>query len=398
MGLINLNALPKTACSPKELLLLSTLEHVEKGLTKTWNQSSEILNLIQRFANVDPWRGPIDGAYFQVRTTRSTVITSVHCKDPFPIPERRKGQRIGYSPKLYVDGIDSCLLDELGNRDPGKLFDDLKEEMDAFKEDSMAGLNWAAIYGDGKDTPKHMDTATVQAENPFNGPGLDSTFIRGTGYGLLSILGDDTLRPEYLTLSGADDGCEFWRAGIYDADELSQLDPDDAAYWDGHLDFTVVSRFLNLRRTQGSKYIAITDPETYLKIRLSALRRSQDPRIWNPFRNGTFQGFPQFEAIEYDGVTYVQDMYWPANSIGIFDFNEIWFRPVPELWMKNTGWQAGFNTPLQKYLWEMWAFALYTKRRNAHILICNPIIDDFCQCVNVQNADAIGAAIAEALA
>lgn len=396
---VTLNALPVTACSKTELLALATLQNIEKGLVKTWHHESDVLGLLQKYAHVENWVGPIEGAFFQVRTSRTTSMTSVNCKDPFPVPERRDGTRIGYSPKLYVDGFDSCVLDELNNRGPQALFNNLTEEMDAFKEDAMAALNFAIVYGDGKDTPKHMDTREIVEQNSFNGPELLTTFMRGTGYGLLSILGDDTLRPEYLTLSGADDGCEFWRAGVYDADELSQLDPDDPAYWDGHLDFAKLVEWTHLRKTPKSKYVAITDQITFLKIKLSVIRRLGAPLDGSPspISGGNYDPFPDVTQISFGGITFVEDLMWPANSIGIFDFNEIYFKPVPELWMKNTGWQAAFNNPMTKYLWEMWMFSLYTKRRNAHLLVCNPIIDDFCACVSIKNVDALGTAIAGAI-
>lgn len=388
----NLNALPATACTQTELLALSTLQNIEKGLSKTWTTQTEILSLLQQYAHVESWVGPIEGAYFTLRNSRSTVMTSVGCKDPFPIPEKRTGQRVGYSPKLYVDGIDSCVLDELQNRGPGALFNNLKEEMDAFKEDSMMALSYAILYGDGQDTPKHMDTADVMFQNSFNGPNLATTFARGTGYGLLSILGDETLRPQYLTLSGADDECEFWRAGIYDADVLSELDPDDPDYWDGNLNFENLIAWTHLRRTPNSKYVAITDQKTFLEIKLSVMRRLGGalPGSPSPLSGTTFDPFPNVQTFSFGGITFVEDVLWPANSIGVFDFNEIYLKTVPEFWFKNTGWQAAFNNPLQKYLWEMWMFSVYTKRRNAHLLICNPKIVDYCMPVSVCNAAEIG--------
>ena len=389
-----LNALPVTQCSATELLVLSTLQNIEKGLVKTWNQESAIFDLLNRYAHVDPWTGPISGAYFTLRNSRTTVMTTVGCKDPFPIPEKRNGERVGYSPKLYVDGIDSCVLDELDNRGPGALFDNLKEEMDAFKEDSLLALQFAMVYGDGRDAPKHMDTADVTFANSFNGPSLATTFARGTGYGLLSILGDETLRPEYLTLSGADDDCEFWRAGIYDADVLSQLDPDDPDYWDGNLNFENIIKWTHLRRTPNSKYVAICDQKTYLEILLSVQRRRGGMDTNPGILGANYDPYASLETISFGGVTFVEDTLWPENSIGVFDFNEIHLKYVPEFWMKNTGWQAAFNSPLQKYLWEMWMFSLYTKRRNAHLLICNPTIVDYCEPVSICNVDALGAAIA----
>lgn len=389
---VTLNALPVTACTNTELLTLATLQNIEQGLQVTWSQSSDLLTLLQKYGHVENWTGPISGAYFTLRKTRTTVMTSVACKDPFPLPDRRSGQRVGYSPKLYVDGIDSCVLDELDNRGPGALFNDLKEEMDAFKEDSMMALQYAIVYGDGKDAPKHMDTADVTFANSFNGPSLVTTFARGTGYGLLSILGDDTLRPEYLTLSGADADCEFWRAGIYDATVLSLLDPDDPDYWDGHLTFSNLIRWLHLRKTPNSKYVAICDQETFLKIKLSVYKRL-DVTNQNPVSGGTYDPYSDVTTIAYDGVIFVEDQLWPANSIGVFDFNEIYFKPVPEFWMTNTGWQQPFNNPLNKYLWEMWMFSIHTKKRNAHILICNPVIDDYCEPVSICNVAELGAAI-----
>lgn len=399
MSHVTLNALPVTACTKTELLVLATLQNIEKGLTTTWNQESDVLSLLQQYGHVENWVGPIEGAYFQVRTSRSTVMTTVGCKDPFPIPERRDGTRIGYSPKLYVDGIDSCVLDELNNRGPQALFNDLQEEMDAFRDDSMMALNYAIVYADGKDAPKHLDSADVVFQNSFNGPNIETTFARGTGYGLLSILGDDTLRPQYLTLSGADDGCEFWRAGIYDADELSALDPDDPNYWDGHLAFDKLIEWTHLRKTPKSKYVAICDQMTFLKIKLSVIRRLGAPIAQNgsPLSGGTFDPFPDISTIAFGGIVFVEDLMWPANSIGVFDFNEIYFKPVPEFWMKNTGWQTAFNNPLNKYLWEMWMFSIYTKRRNAHLLVCNMVIDDFCACVTVANAAEIGTAVGAAI-
>lgn len=392
MALTTLNALPATACTDTELLTLATLQNIEKGLTKTWSTESAIFDLLNKYAHVDPWVGPISGGYFTLRKTRSTVMTSVACKDPFPLPERRAGQRVGFSPKLYVDGIDSCVLDELDNRGPGMIFNDLQEEMSAFKEDSLTMLQAVMVLGDGGDAPKHIDTADVTPANSFNGPSIASTMQRGTGYGLLSILGDDTIRPQYLTLSGADEDCEFWRAGIYDADVLSLLDPGDPDYWDGHLDFANVARWLHLRKTPNSKYVAICDQATFLQIKLSVIRRLGVTNM-NPVQGGTYRPFTPFDTIEFDGVIFVEDTLWPANSIGIFDFNEIYLRPVPEFWFKNTGWQAAWNNPLQKYLWEMWAFALYTKKRNAHILICNPTIDDYCEPVSICNTAELAAAI-----
>ena len=393
---VTLNALPPEACSSTELLTLATLQNIEKGLRKTWSQSSDILALLQRYAHVENWVGPIDNAWFQLRKTRSTVMTSVACKDPFPLPERRHGMKIGYSPKLYVDGIDSCVLDEMSNRGPGVLFNDLKEEMDAFKEDALAALNYTVVYGDGSDAPKHMNTADVQFANSFNGPAMETTFARGTGYGLLSILGDENLRSQYLTLDGADPDCAFWRAGIYDAEELSLLDPSDPDYWDGNLNFENLVRWLHLRKTPQSRYVAITDQETFLKIKLSVMRRL-DVTNRNPVSGGTFDPYSDVTTIAFDGVIFVEDLYWPANSIGVFDFNEIYFKPVPEFWMKNTGWVAQWNNPLNKYLWEMWMYAIYTKRRNAHILICNPTITDYCSPVSICNVDDLGAAIAGAV-
>lgn len=387
-----LNALPVTACSEIELLTLATLENIEKGLTKTWSTQSEIMTLLQRYGHVESWTGPISNASFTVRSTRTTVMTTVGCKDPFPLPDKRKGQRVGYSPKLYVDGIDSCVLDELDNRGPGALFNNLKEEMDAFKEDSGMALNYAMVYGDGKDTPKHMDTADVMFQNSFNGPNMATTFQRGTGYGLLSILGDDTLRPQYLTLSGADEDCEFWRAGIYDAEVLSELDPDDPDYWDGHLNFEKLIEWTHLRRTPNSRYVAICDQQTYLKILLSVQRRRGIQNV--NLQGSTYDPYPVLTSIEFNGIVFVEDVLWPANSIGVFDFNEIYLKYVPEFWFKNTGWQAAFNNPLNKYLWEMWMFSIHTRKRNAHLLICNPIIDDYCAPVTICNVDALGAAIA----
>jgi len=387
-----LNALPVTACTETELLVLATLENIEKGLTKTWNQQTEVLSLLQRYAHVESWTGPISNASFTVRNTRTTVMTSVGCKDPFPLPDKRKGQRVGYSPKLYVDGIDSCVLDELDNRGPGALFNNLKEEMDAFKEDSGMALAYAMIYGDGKDTPKHMDTADVMFANSFNGPNMVTDFQRGTGYGLLAILGDDTLRPQYLTLSGADEDCAFWRAGIYDAEVLSLLDEDDPDYWDGHLNFEKLIEWTHLRRTPNSRYVAICDQATYLKILLSVQRRRGIQNV--NLQGATYDPYPVLSSIEFNGIVFVEDVLWPANSIGVFDFNEVYLKYVPEFWFKNTGWQAAFNNPLNKYLWEMWMFSIHTRRRNAHLLICNPIIDDYCAPVNICNVDALAAAIA----
>lgn len=394
----NLNALPVQACTQTELLALATLENIEKGLSKTWTQESKILELLQRYAHVSPWTGPISNMSFTLRKTRSTVMTSVGCKDPFPLPERRHGQRIGVSPKLYVDGIDSCVLDELDNVSPQALFNDLTEEMNAFKEDSLLGLQYAIVYGDGRDTPKHMDTSDVTFANSFNGPALETTFLRGTGYGLLSILGDETLRPEYLTLSGADEDCAFWRAGIYDAEVLSLLDPDDPDYWDGNLNFENVVRWKHLRQTQGSKYVAICDQRTFLDIKISVYRRlGAVGSMHNPLSGSTFDPFPDVQTFAFDGVIFVEDVLWPQNSIGVFDFNEIYLRTIPQFWMKNTGWQAAFNNPLQKFLWEMWMFAVYTKRRNAHFLICNPTITDYCEPVKICNVTELGTAIGEAV-
>lgn len=389
-----LPALPVTACSPTELAALATLQKVEKGLRKTWNQDSAILDLLQKYAHVENWVGSLSG-YFTLRTTRTTVMTSVGCKDPFPLPERRNGTRVGITPKLYVDGIDSCVLDEMNNRGPEVIFNELREEMTAFEEDARTALNYAIVYGDGTDAPKHFHLNEVAIQNSFNGPNLSTTFQRGTGFGLLSILGDDTLRPEYLTLSGAGDDCEFWRAGIYDADVLSVLDPDDPDYWDGNLNFENLVRWLHYRKTPNSKYVAICDQSTFLKIKLSVYRRLQAPfaNSPSPFNGGNYDPFASVQSFSFDNVVFVEDMLWPENSIGVFDFNEIYFQPVPEFWFKNTGWQAAFNNPLQKYLWEMWMFAVYTKRRNAHILICNPTITDYCQPVSICNTDALAAAI-----
>mgnify|MGYP000935135469 CR=1 FL=1 len=389
-----LPALPVEACTKVELAVLATLQSVEKGLQKTWHQESTILGLLEQYAHVENWMGPQAG-YFNLRTDRTSVFTSVGCKDPFPLPDRRNGEQVGVTWKLYVDGIDSCVLDEMNNRGPTVVFNELVEETNAFREDMRAMLNHVLIYGDGTDAPKHVDTADAMFANSFNGPGMSTVLKRGSGPGLLSILGDDTIRPEYLTLSGADDDCEFWRAGIYDADVLSQLDPDDPAYWDGHLDFAKLIEWTHLRKTQNSKYVAITDQITFLKIKLSVIRRLGQPLDGSPspLNGGSYDPFPDVTSISFGGITFVEDLMWPANSIGVFDFNEIWFKPVPELWMKNTGWQAAFNNPLQKYLWEMWMFAVYTKRRNAHILICNPTITDYCQPVSICNTDALAAAI-----
>lgn len=387
-----LPALPVEACTDTELLALATLQNIEKGLTKTWTRESELLSLIQQYAHVENWVGPLSG-YFTLRKTRTSVMTSVGCKDPFPLPDRRAGQRVGISPKLYVDGIDSCVLDEMNNRGPGVIFNDLKEEMDAFKEDSLAMLQAVMVLGDGTDTPKHIDTADLQFANSFNGPALSSTMQRGTGYGLLSILGDETLRPEYLTLSGADEDCEFWRAGIYDADVLSGLDPEDPDYWDGNLNFENIVRWLHKRKTPQSRYVAICDEDTYLDIWTSALRSVQGAGLTAPITGTNYDPFGNVTSFSIGGVRFVEDKFWPANSIGIFDFNEIWLKPVPEFWFKNTGWQAAFNNPLQKYLWEMWMFSLYTKRRNAHIMICNPTIVDYCKPVTICNTDELAAAI-----
>ncbi len=331
--------------------------------------------------------------HFTLRKTRSTVMTTVGCKDPFPLPSRRHGQRVGISPKLYVDGIDSCVLDELDNTGPQALFNDLAEEMAAFKEDSLLALSYAVVHGDGKDIPKHMDTADVTFQNSFNGPNLETTFGNGTGYGLLSILGDDQLRPEYLTLSGADEDCAFWRAGIYDSAELSLLDPSDPDYWDGNLNFENIIKWTHLRKTPNSKYVAICDQQTYLQILVSVTRRLGLTNM-NPMQGDTFDPFPNLNKIAFGGVIFVEDTLWPANSIGVFDFNEIYLKTIPQYWFTNTGWQAAFNNPLQKYLWEMWMFAVYTKRRNAHLLICNPTITDYCEPVGICNVDELAAAIA----
>ena len=167
--------------------------------------------------------------------------------------------KIKVKPNLYVDGIDSCVLDELNNTGSGVVFNELSEEMKAFKEDWAAMLNPVITHGDGQAAPKHIDTADFHVD-AFAGPGMSTTFNRGTGFGLLSILGDSTLRPEYLSLSGADYECEFWRAGIYDADELSALDPSDPGYWNGGFTPARLLGRLGRRRTPGGKYVALTDP------------------------------------------------------------------------------------------------------------------------------------------
>lgn len=390
-----LPALPVEACTKVELAVLATLQSVEKGLQKTWHQESTILGLLEQYAHVENWMGPQAG-YFNLRTDRTSVFTSVGCKDPFPLPDRRNGEQVGVTWKLYVDGIDSCVLDEMNNRGPTVVFNELVEETNAFREDMRAMLNHVLIYGDGTDAPKHVNTADAMFANSFNGPGMSTVLKRGSGPGLLSILGDDTIRPEYLTLSGADDDCEFWRAGIYDADVLSQLDPDDPDYWDGNLNFENLIRWTHYRRKPGSKYVAICDQETYLQIMLSVMRRVGSPLPGNGsgVSGSTFNPFPTIDTIQFGDILFVQDVFWPEKSIGVFDFNEIWFKKVPEFWFKNTGWQAAWNNPLQKYLWEMVGFSLYTKRRNAHFLICNPTITDYCQPVSICNTDALAAAIA----
>lgn len=387
----NFNPLPVQSCTKTELYALATLENIEKGLRKTWFKESAIMSLLQQYGNVSPWTGSIESMGFTYRNTRSSVATSVDCRDPFPLPGRRKGLKIKVKPNLYVDGIDSCVLDELNNRGSGVVFNELAEEMKAFKEDWGAMLNAVIVHGDGQAAPKHIDTADFHVD-AFAGPGMATTFNRGTGFGLLSILGDETLRPEYLSLSGADDECEFWRAGIYDAEELSALDPSDPSYWNGEFTPAWLLGRLERRRTPGSKYVAITDPLTYITLYEALLARSEIANM-NAGRLVTGQvadPVSNFGVIEYGGVLITSDEYWPKNSIGVFDFSEIELRYIPEFWMKNTGWQAAFNTPLQKFLWEMSMFAVYTRRRNAHMLICNPTIPSLCSPVSVCNPGEIG--------